>query len=165
MAIVKCKVCGKEIDEDILKCPGCDSLGPNRGRKIKRNMLIVCVLMMVAFGIGWYKKSQEVERPIEEVVKEQAEDKHTQRALAASLMVKSRLAHPESMKIIKALSNEDASNLCYEYTETNAGGKTVKSHAVIYDGGEPTMKESDWKLFCQHKSMKPISLVIKPDEK
>ena len=117
MAIVKCKVCGKEIDENILKCPGCDSLGPVRGRKIRRNMIIVCVLMMIAFGIGWYKKSQEVVKPIEQVQREATEDRLTQRGIAASLLLKTRLANPASMKITKALSNEDGSNLCFEYDE------------------------------------------------
>ena len=163
MAIVKCKVCGKEIDEDILKCPGCDSLGPKRGRKIKRNFMIVGALMMVAFGIGWYKKTQETVHPIEEVQKEALEDKNTQRALAASLLVKSRLAHPDSMKVTKTLANEDASNICFEYTETDAAGKTRKSRAVVYDSTEPSMKPSDWKLFCEHKSMQPVSLTIRMD--
>ncbi len=163
MAIVKCKVCGKDVDEDALKCPGCDSLGPKRGRRIKRNMLIVCGLMVIAFGFGWYRKTQEVVRPIEEVQKEALEDKNTQRGLAASLLVKSRLAHPESMKVTRTLANEDASNICFEYTEMDANGKTKKSRAVVYDSTEPSMKPSDWKLFCEHKSMKPISLVIRMD--
>lgn len=164
MAIVKCKVCGKEIDENILKCPGCDSLGPVRGRKIRRNMIIVCVLMMIAFGIGWYKKSQEVVKPIEQVQREATEDRLTQRGIAASLLLKTRLANPASMKITKALSNEDGSNLCFEYDEIDKAGQKKHSRAVVYEGGEPSMKMSDWKLFCEHKSMRPISMTVRPDD-
>lgn len=164
MAIVKCKVCGRDVDEDALKCPGCDSLGPKRGKKIRRNMFIALGAIVVLFGYGWYYKSQEVVKPVEQVEKEAREDRRSQRGVAASLMLRSRLANPASMKITRALSNEDGSNLCFEFTETDASGKRKSSKGVVYDGGEPSMKPSDWKLFCEHKSMRPIKLVIRTDD-
>ncbi len=139
MAIVKCKVCGKDVDEDAMKCPGCDSLGPNRGKRIRRNMFIALGAIVVLFGYGWYYKSQEVVK-------------------------QSRLANPKSMKITRALSNEDGTNLCFEFTETDASGKKKASRGVVYDGGEPSTNPSDWKLFCEHKSMRPIKLVIRTDD-
>jgi len=164
MAIVKCKVCGMEIDEDVMKCPGCDSLGPNRGKRIRRNMFIALGAIVVLFGYGWYYKSQEVVKPVEQVEREAVEDRRSQRGVAASLMLRSRLANPASMKITRALSNEDGSNLCFEFTEIDASGKKKASRGVVYDGGEPSTKPSDWKLFCEHKSMRPIKLIIRTDD-
>ncbi len=164
MAIVKCKVCGKDVDEDALKCPGCDSLGPKRGKKIRRNMFIAFGVIILLFAYGWYHKSQEVVKPVEQVEREAIEDRRSQRGVAASLMLKARLAHPESMKVTKALSNEDGSNLCFEFTEIDAAGKKRLSRGVVYDGGEPSTNPSDWKLFCEHKSMRPIKLIIRTDD-
>lgn len=164
MAIVKCKVCGKDVDEDALKCPGCDSLGPKRGKRIRRNMFIALGAIVVLFGYGWYYKSQEVVKSVEQVEREALEDRRSQRGVAASLMLKAKLAHPESMKVTKALSNEDGSNLCFEFKEIDASGRKRLSRGVVYEGGEPSTNPADWKLFCEHKSMRPIELIIRTDD-
>ena len=70
MAIVKCKVCGEEIEETIPKCPRCDSLGPKRGKKIRLILLCVMVVILAFLGLGFYLKMNEVEKPYEEVLKE-----------------------------------------------------------------------------------------------
>ena len=70
MAIVKCKVCGEEIEETILKCPRCDSLGPKRGKRIRLILLCVMVVIVAFFGLGYYLQMDEVEKPYEEVLRE-----------------------------------------------------------------------------------------------
>ena len=97
MAIVKCKVCGEEIEETILKCPRCDSLGPKRGKRIRLILLCVMVVIVALFGLGYYLQMGEVEKPYEEVLQERLDEKLSQRGLTAALLLRSRLDNPESM--------------------------------------------------------------------
>ena len=157
MAIVKCKVCGEEIEETILKCPRCDSLGPKRGKRIRLILLCVMVVIVAFFGLGYYLQMDEVEKPYEEVLREKLDDKLSQRGLTAMLLLRSRLGNPESMKLEKSISNEDGSVLCFEFTETDAAGVTKKSRAAFVDG-ELDRTPAGWKLFCVGKSMRPITV-------
>ena len=87
MAIVKCKICGEEIEETIPKCPRCDSLGPKRGKKIKLILLGVMILIVIGFAAGYYAQKDEVEKPYEEVLKEKLDEKLQRRATAAALLL------------------------------------------------------------------------------
>ena len=155
MAIVKCKVCGEEIEETILKCPRCDSLGPKRGKRIRLILLCVMVVIVALFGLGYYLQMDEVERPYEEVLQERLDEKLSHRGLTAALLLRSRLDNPESMKLESAISNQDGSVLCFEFTETDAAGKKKKSKAAFVDG-ELDRTDAGWKLFCTAKIMRPI---------
>ncbi len=157
MAIVKCKVCGEEIEETILKCPRCDSLGPKRGKRIRLIMLVVAIIIVIVFGIGFYLKMNEVEKPYEEVLKERLDNKLSQRGLTAVLLLRNKLDRPETMKLDSSIANEDGSVLCFEFTETDASGKQKKSKAAFIDG-ELNRTEAGWKLFCVGKTMKPITV-------
>lgn len=157
MAIVKCKVCGEEIEETILKCPRCDSLGPKRGKRIRLIMLCVMVVILAFLGFGCYLKMNEVERPYEEVLKEKLDDKLSQRGMTAMLLLRSRLANPDSMQLESAAANEDGSVLCFEFTEKDESGKRKKSKAAFVDG-ELNQTEAGWKLFCVGKSVRPITV-------
>ena len=157
MAIVKCKVCGEEIDEDIRKCPRCDSLGPKRGKRIKLILLGVMVLILIGFGFSYYLRMDEVEKPYEEIVKERHDEKLQRRALAAALLLRSRIDDGQSMKLESVLSNEDGSVLCFQYMEQNKQGKLVKSRASFVDG-ELDRSEAGWKLFCNAKTMRPVKV-------
>lgn len=157
MAIVKCKVCGEEIEDTIMKCPRCDSLGPKRSKRIR--IILCCVMaVIVAFlGLGWYLKMNEPEKSYEEVQQERLEGKLSQRGLTALLLLRSRLDNPESMKLESATANEDGSVLCFEFTEANAGGVKKKSRAVFADS-ELDRTEAGWKLFCVGKTMRSITV-------
>ena len=157
MAIVKCKVCGEEIEETILKCPRCDSLGPKRGKKIRLILLGVMVVIVVLFGFGYYLQMNEVEKPYEEVLQERLDGRLSQRGLTAALLLRSRLDNPGSMKLESAISNQDGSVLCFEFTEKDAAGRKKKSKAAFVDG-ELDRTEAGWKLFCEAKTMRPITV-------
>ncbi len=68
MALVKCKVCGREIEDDVIKCPHCDSLGPKKGKRIKIILLVVMLLLAAGFGVSFYLNKDRVEKPYEEIV-------------------------------------------------------------------------------------------------
>lgn len=157
MAIVKCKVCGEEIDEDILKCPRCDSLGPKRGKRIRLILLAVMLFIMAGFGLGYYLQMDEVEKPYEEIEKERHYEKLQRRAVTAALLLRTRIDNPASMKLDSVLSNEDGTVLCFQYGETDKQGKPRKSKASFVDG-ELDQSDAGWKLFCSGKTMRPVEI-------
>lgn len=159
MAKVKCKTCGEEIEEDIPKCPRCDSLGPKRGKKIKLILLGVMVLIVIGFAYGYYSQKDIVEKPYEEVLKEKLDVKLQRRAVTAALLLRTRVENPDSMKLDSVQSNEDGSVLCFQYTEKDKSEKMKKSRASFVDG-ELDQSDAGWKLFCSGKSMHPINLDV-----
>ncbi len=161
MAIVKCKVCGEEIEETIPKCPRCDSLGPKRGKRIRLILLCVMVVILAFLGLGCYLQMNEVEKPYEEVLKEKLDARLSQRGLTAMLLLRSRLDNPDSMQLESSIANEDGSVLCFEFTEMDASGKRKKSRAAFVDG-ELNRTEAGWKLFCVGKAMRPITVKEPP---
>ena len=157
MAIVKCKICGEEIEETIPKCPRCDSLGPKRGKKIKLILLGVMILIVIGFAAGYYAQKDEVEKPYEEVLKEKLDEKLQRRATAAALLLRTRIENPDSMKLESVQSNEDGSVLCFQYSEKDKLGKLKKSKASFVDG-ELDKSDAGWKLFCSGKNMRSVKL-------
>ncbi len=157
MALVKCKVCGREIEDDVIKCPHCDSLGPKKGKRIKIILLVVMLLLAAGFGVSFYLNKDRVEKPYEEIVQERHDAQLSQRGLTAALLLRSRLDRPESMALQSVISNEDGSVLCLEFTETDAAGKRQKSKAAFVDG-ELDRTAAGWKLFCTGKTMRPVKV-------
>ncbi len=157
MAKVKCKVCGEEIEETILKCPRCDSLGPKRGKRIRLILLGVMILIVIGFVVGWYSQKDIKEKPYEEVLKEKLDEKLERRAVTAALLLRTRIENPASMSLETVQSNEDGSVLCFRYTEKDKEGKMKKSKASFVDG-ELDQSDAGWKLFCNGKSMRPVKL-------
>lgn len=157
MAKVKCKICGEEIEEDIPKCPRCDSLGPKRGKKIKIILLVVMLLIVAGFAASFYLRMDEVEKPYEEIAKERHDEKLQRRALTAALMLRSRIDDGQSMKLESVQSNMDGSVLCFQFTEKDGQGKLVKSRASFVDG-EMDRSEAGWKLFCNARTLRPVKV-------
>lgn len=161
MALVKCKSCGTEVDEDIDKCPRCESLGPKRSKRVRWILLAAMAVIVVVFAIGYYVNFYNVkERPYEEIVKERHEDRLSQRGVAAALLLRTRLDNPESMTVDKALSNQDGSVLCFEYrAQVKTGGQ--KSGKAAFVDGELYQDAAAWKLFCVGKSLHKIKVESK----
>lgn len=157
MAKVKCKVCGEEIEEDIQKCPRCDSLGPKKGKKIKIILLVITIIIVIGFVAVYISRKDEVVKPYEEVLKERLDEKLQRRAVAAALLLRTRIENPDSMKLDSVQSNEDGSVLCFQYSKKNKQGKTEKSKASFVDG-ELDQTDAGWKLFCSGKAMRPVKL-------
>ena len=159
MEIVKCKVCGDDIDENIPKCPRCDSLGPKKGKKIRLILLAVMLLIVAGFGTSFYLRMDEVEKPYEEIAQERHDERLQRRALAAALLLRSRIDDGQSMKLESVQSNVDGSVLCFQFTEKDKRGKIVKSKASIVDG-ELDRSDAGWKLFCNAKSLRPVKIEL-----
>lgn len=157
MAKVKCKVCGEEVEEDIPKCPRCDSLGPKRGKRIKIILLVVMLLIVAGFATSYYLRMDEVEKPYEEIEKERHDEKLQRRALTAALMLRSQIDDSQSMKLESVQSNVDGSVLCFQFMEKNSQGKLVKSRASFVDG-EMDRSDAGWKLFCNGKNLRPVKV-------
>lgn len=157
MAIVKCKVCGEEIDDNVHKCPRCESLGPIRGKRIKIILAVIAVLTVIGFCVSYYLRINEVEKPYSEVLKERHDEKLQRRAVAATFLLRSRIDDGQSMKLESVQSNEDGSVLCFQFAEKDRQGKLVQSKASFVDG-KLDRSDAGWKLFCTGKTLRPVKV-------
>ena len=156
MAIVKCRNCHAEIEETIARCPHCRALGPKRSRRIRWMLLGVMALVVVLFGVGYYRQMHQVEKPYEMVLQERLDEKLSQRGTAAALLLRSRLDRPASMRLELAKANQDGSVLCFAFTEQGGSDTVRRQSSAVFVDGELDRTPQAWELFCQDPAMRPI---------
>lgn len=157
MSIVSCKHCGKDVIETAAKCPHCDLLGPKKARRVKWMMLGLLVMLIIGvIGLYFYHSSGK-KKSHEDIIKERLDDKISQRATTAAMLLRTKIQAPESLQIDFIKANEDGSVLCFQYKVKNSDG-VIKTEKATFADGELKMNASSWSFYCNSKSLTEISL-------
>ena len=123
MSMVPCKTCKKPVIETAHKCPHCESLGPKKAKRVRWIVISLFVFLVVgAVGLYFYQYFQP-KKSAEELRRDRMDDKIAHRTMTVTLLLRTKLAIPDSLEIKSIKANEDGSILCYQYKSKQADGK------------------------------------------
>lgn len=155
MALVKCRVCGKEVIETADKCPHCDSLGPKKSRRVTWIMIGVLIVLVACMGGMIYKRSQEKMPAPEELEARRRAEKIHQRLMSATFLLKTSEADPAAVAIDDVKTNVDGSVLCYRYSLKEGNGQFRRKKAVFAEG-DLHHSPGSWEIYCQPNNVTEV---------
>lgn len=155
MALVKCRVCGKEVIETADKCPHCDSLGPKKSRRVTWIMIGVLIVLAACMGGMIYKRSQEKAPTREEVEERWRAEKIHQRMMSATFLLKTGEANPDAVEVDDVKTNVDGSVLCYRYSLKEGNGQSRRKKAVFAEG-DFHYSQGSWEIYCQPNNVTEV---------
>jgi hypothetical protein len=155
MALVKCKICKKDVIETADRCPHCDSLGPKKNRRVMWMMIGLVIVLAGAMGLMIFNRSQEKVRTRAEIDAARRAEKIHQRIMSATFLLRTSVADPDSVQIDDIKTNIDGSVLCYQYTAKDSKGKPQKKKTVFAEG-DFHHSGGSWGIYCQSKDIMEV---------